>query len=57
MKVNFKIIVFYIVLIAAIIFMLSFMLSRGAMPKLQYSDIVAYFENEQGMSAPLKSDI
>ena len=56
MKVNFKIIVFYIVLIAAIIFMLSFMLSRGAMPKLQYSDIVAYFENEQVSSFVIDDD-
>lgn len=47
MKVNFKIIVFYIVLIIVIIAALAAMFSRGQVVEVQYSDIVGYFKNEQ----------
>ena len=56
MKVNFKVIIFYIVLIAAVIFMLGFMLSNGNNVKLQYSDIVEFFEKEQVTSFVIDDD-
>ncbi len=56
MKVNFKVIIFYIVLIAAVIFMLGFMLSGGSKAKLQYSDIVDFFEKEQVTSFVIDDD-
>ena len=47
MKSNAKIIVFYLVLIAAILIAASALFSEPASDKLMYSDIVDLFENEQ----------
>ncbi len=56
MKVNFKVIIFYIVLIAAMFFMVSFMIFGGSKAKLQYSDIVEFFEKEQVTSFVIDDD-
>ena len=47
MKVNFKIIVFYIVLIAVIIVSLAAMFGRAQVPDVQFSDVVSYFKEEK----------
>ena len=46
MKNNLKIILFYIVLIAVILIVLSQMFSQTPQEVLQYSDIVHYFEED-----------
>ena len=45
-KSNFKVLVFYIVLIAAIIFALSLMFSQQEVEEIKYSEIVNYFKND-----------
>ena len=44
---NLKIIIFYIVLFAAVILALSFMFNQQDTPDVTYSDIVDYFKNDQ----------
>ena len=45
-KSNFKVLIFYIVLIAAIIFSLSFMFSNQEVEQIKYSQVVDYFKND-----------
>ena len=45
-KRNFKVLIFYIVLIAAIIFSLSFMFSNQEVEQIKYSQVVDYFKND-----------
>ena len=47
MKSNLKIILFYLVLIAVIIFFVAQVFTTTQADKLVYSDIVTYFEQEQ----------
>lgn len=56
MKSNAKIIVFYLVLIAAILIAASALFSEPASDKLMYSDIVDLFENEQVDSFVVKQN-
>ena len=56
MKNNAKIIVFYLVLIAAILIAASALFSEPASDKLMYSDIVDLFENEQVDSFVVKQN-
>ena len=46
-KGNFKILIFYFILIAAIIVSLSFMFNRQASEPLKYSDVLEYFESDR----------
>ena len=43
-KSNFKVLIFYIVLIAAIIFALSLMFSQQEVEEIKYSEVVDYFK-------------
>lgn len=56
MKSNAKIIVFYLVLIAAILIAASALFSEPASDKLMYSDIIDLFENEQVDSFVVKQN-
>lgn len=55
-KNNFKILIFYFVLILAVILTLSFMFSGNNAETLQYSDVVDYFERDAVKSFVVDSD-
>ena len=51
---NFKIIIFYIILFAAVILALSFMFNQNGEDKVTYSQIVDYFKKDMVAEFPLK---
>ena len=55
-KNNFKIILFYLVLIVGVFVLLSFLFSKNETPKVSYGDVVEYFENDQVQSFTVDED-
>ena len=55
-KGNFKILIFYFILIAAIIVSLSFMFNRQTSEPLKYSDVLEYFESDRVKSFTVDED-
>ncbi len=53
---NIKIIIFYILLFAAVIFALSFMFNSNDTEEITYSDIVEYFKNDEVSSFTVNND-
>ena len=56
MKNNFKVIIFYIVLIAIIVVSVSMFFKTPTPEKLEYSDIVEYFKTDSVVSFNIDED-